>query len=1284
MRILYSVCFLFLVSAGYGQSLFVSTETGGPWQNGSSWECIDGDCLGDPGLVAPGAGDIAVIAVTTGYISVTNGSNYEVADLYFTNDSPANSLRPSSPLSPGVPTITITGTLSGISRAMDELLPPTEQVINQSGKSPRFIFTGTTASEPLITNWGTDAQLRYVTFSPGAATTKSIHSFAVGSLGTVTVTDGIINIASGHSISDPNGNATITVQTGAALRISGSVSGDGSAASQFNAIVINGSSSVQNGGFLNSNNITLGSGATLSILAGTTNTGWYRTTVPTGTIDFTSGTVAYAATANQTVAPVTYGNLTLGGSGSKSLSGGIVTIEGDVSIASGVSFSTNASVVAMGNVQNNGTWSASQIISFQGEGTQILSGNPIGFAAGLSVGNPTTTPETNLRLTYNLDINGELRIYADASLDLDGNTLLLGGNLTSNGVFATTNSNSLVVFDGTTIINSTTASLPNITITGSLTAPTTMSVAGNFINNGTFNANSGTVIFNGETNQAIGGTSVTTFRNMTVSNTSQIVSIESAQNLSGILTLTAGSRFDADGLGSGNNIFTLLSSDDEPTLDAAIAPIPSGAVIDGRITVQRFMEIEGIRGGRIYRYISPPVMNATVSDMQQEIPITGSFTGSDNNSIGSSNPSLFYYSESVITDTNGSGANDSNDGWVDFPATTNSETFVSGRGYSMFVRGNLLTGSATWDLRGTVAIANVSPINLNPTFTSSGNVANDGWNLVGNPFPSTIDWNSSAWQKSNLDGSIYITDNSDGSGTSMFRSYNGTTGVNGGDRYIAMGQAFYVKASGSNPVLTLTENVKAAGMQPNFFRSAPLTNILRATLVNESRRDEMVVHFREDASEKFDSHADAWKLMNGTVNIYSISDDKKLAINSLGALGCNTELQLGISQVNPGTYKLEFSEFESFDSQVQIKLTDSYTNAVIDVRKGAYSFTVSTDPASFGENRFKLSWETAISQNIDIVLSQQLCEAQSASLEIPDSQQGVMHYLLKDNVAVSDTLTGTGNVITLVVYPSAISVGVNNFKLIRSLGCGAATETNIMMAVQSKYTIDSVASDKACQSGSVTLQAFASHDDATFKWYESLHATEAIPGATTSTYVTPEILKTKTYYVAAVNQAGCEGAKVAAIAEVVQYPAAEITTKGNHLISNYETGNQWYLDGDPIDGATYQQLKAKVSGTYKLEVTKLGCTSIATYEARLKFELEDLLPYPNPVPDFVYFDVPDDQSSLVVKLLTSEGREIRSGELNKYEGGYRYRMDMQNLRPGIYLIKIQSKNKIHTFKVIKN
>src|SRR5690606_12810373 len=119
--------------------------------------------------------------------------------------------------------------------------------------------------------------------------------------------------------------------------------------------------------------------------------------------------------------------------------------------------------------------------------------------------------------------------------------------------------------------------------------------------------NSGTVIFNGGTNQAIGGTSVTTFRNMTISNNNpNTVSIESAQNLSGILTLSPNALFDADGLGTGNNVFTLLSNDDEPTQDASIAAIPSTASFQGRVTVQRFMEIEGAYGGRVYRYIASP------------------------------------------------------------------------------------------------------------------------------------------------------------------------------------------------------------------------------------------------------------------------------------------------------------------------------------------------------------------------------------------------------------------------------------------------------------------------------------------------------------------------------------------------------------------------------------------------------------------------------------------------------------------------------------------------------
>jgi hypothetical protein len=137
------------------------------------------------------------------------------------------------------------------------------------------------------------------------------------------------------------------------------------------------------------------------------------------------------------------------------------------------------------------------------------------------------------------------------------------------------------------------------------------------------------------------------------------VQVQSNQNLKGVLTLGPNAKLDADG-SNNNAAFTLLSQADNPTQDAAIAALPSGAVVSGDVTVQRFMTLEGTNSS-LYRYISSPVQNGTVADIQNELPITGTFTGT-------SGPyqSMFYYDETVITDTNGSGIIDLNDGYVGF------------------------------------------------------------------------------------------------------------------------------------------------------------------------------------------------------------------------------------------------------------------------------------------------------------------------------------------------------------------------------------------------------------------------------------------------------------------------------------------------------------------------------------------------------------------------------------------------------------------------------------------
>ena len=384
-----------------------------------------------------------------------------------------------------------------------------------------------------------------------------------------------------------------------------------------------------------------------------------------------------------------------------------------------------------------------------------------------------------------------------------------------------------------------------------------LTVGGNWTNNATFNSNSGTVEFNGLFPQYLSGTSTTNFNDITLTNTSTPgVYVQSDQNLLGVLSLSSNSTLDADG-SSNESVFKLISTADDPTQDAAVDVLPTGAQVTGSVAVERFMAKEGSPNTRIYRYISSPVQNAAVIDLQNEIPVTGSFSGTSICTGCLRNQSLFSYDERILTDTNGDGIETLNDGYVDFPGATHFETFIPGTGYALYVRGNILP-STLWDLHGVLNAGNVTPVTLPVSFTSSGSPENDGWNLVGNPFASTIDWNSAGgWTKTNIDGSIYFTDN--GGPSIVFAYWNGTIGINGGTRYLATGQGFWVKAS-ATPLLTANENVKAPRTQGRFIREGQSTDLLRITMLGGSVKDETAIHFRTDATPGFDRSADAWKL----------------------------------------------------------------------------------------------------------------------------------------------------------------------------------------------------------------------------------------------------------------------------------------------------------------------------------------------------------------------------------------------------------------------------------------
>jgi hypothetical protein len=467
-------------------------------------------------------------------------------------------------------------------------------------------------------------------------------------------------------------------------------------------------------------------------------------------------------------------------------------------------------------------------------------------------------------------------------------------------------------------------------------------------------SSSGTVSFIGNVPQTIFGVDLS-FTNVLVT-TGRSVKLDDAAvvNLAGTMTLESSASFDADGTGNAG-LFTVLSQSDTPTIDGSIATLPAGASFTGNVTVQRYMSLVGLNSARIYRYISSPVQNAPASHIQATIPITGSFTGSDNGTcVGClSNQSMFSYDESATGTLNA--------GFVDFPSNDNSETLQKGKGYALYVRGNIL-GDGTWSVRGPI---NSGTVNYNISFTNNNGAGDDGWNLIGNPYPSTIDWESAGWTSTNVGNTISYIDNVSGFVSTYTR---GGATTNGGVQNIAMGQAFYVKASALGSSLTSDETVKVGGTQTTFFRKATATpdNMLRIALSKGNLRDESILIFKDGATDNFDPAIDALKIKNKDfanvpfLNLSTLTLDKyKLVVNSLPFPTTAKSIALDISDVSQGSHQLNFSNFESFAPTVTINLLDKFTNTTQDVRvKPSYDFSVDVaDAKTFGSDRFVLTFD---------------------------------------------------------------------------------------------------------------------------------------------------------------------------------------------------------------------------------------------------------------------------------------------------------------------------------------
>lgn len=344
----------------------------------------------------------------------------------------------------------------------------------------------------------------------------------------------------------------------------------------------------------------------------------------------------------------------------------------------------------------------------------------------------------------------------------------------------------------------------------------TFQLGGDWTNNGTFSAGSGTLTFNGTALQHMGGSaSAQNFNNVIVSNSSGVVLGGSGSfTINGSMTISNGSSLDLPTgpvltFGSGASITTtgtgkiILQSGSNYVNLSSSAP-----------TLQAQTNIAGSAG---WRMLASPD-NVTVGSMFAAPFVTQGFTGS---SYPSLQPNLLWWDETS--------QGTSLQAWRD-PSST-SDGVALGRGYMFYV----FDGAQRSDT-ASMNYSDVLPLTMSASGTeqplttafdfgvtattrSAGgpsdttyvdsNAVDYGWNLVGNPTPSTIDWDASpGWTKTNMDGTIYIWDPADTSGG--YKTWNGTTG-NLGSGLVAPFQAFWVKANGAGPSLKCDNGVKSTG-----------------------------------------------------------------------------------------------------------------------------------------------------------------------------------------------------------------------------------------------------------------------------------------------------------------------------------------------------------------------------------------------------------------------------------------------------------------------------------------
>jgi len=174
------------------------------------------------------------------------------------------------------------------------------------------------------------------------------------------------------------------------------------------------------------------------------------------------------------------------------------------------------------------------------------------------------------------------------------------------------------------------------------------------------------------------------------------------------------------------------------------------------------------------------------------------------------------------------------------------------------------------------------------------------------------------------------------------------------------------------------------------------------------------------------------------------------------------------------------------------------------------------------------------------------------------------------------------------------------------------------------------------------------------------------------------------FYNMQLKSAGC--ASVTKQAVTVARPA--ITQTGTVLSSNFSSDNQWYLDGNAILGATGQTYTPNRSGNYTVGINLTsGCQLLSDNYVYVLVSNNTanggLVVYPVPAGSLLNIIFAAQTSgNLAISFINSAGQVVYTNQQAVSQGNFSTSVDVSNLPPGVYVLKLLLGQKTYNSKII--